>query len=540
MHSVPAALAWEFWARHRWGLSAVLALVLGFALYGAIAPLSANAASLSSMWFVMGLCYVVGVFAYGFDGKLETAESGFPARLFLLPVRTPVLVGWPMLQGMATAVLLWLAWDRLVLRPAGIETAAWWTAMLAAVVAVSQAIAWLPFGLPWVRILVALTVLTALVRAPAILALAGERFADAETQNRILTALAVGLIPVAFLVAWAGVARARRGDGTDWLALGRATTRTGRPARERGPFRSALRAQVWYEWHVRGFGFAVTVTLVLVAVAALSVLVEYDAAARRNFAVVFLLIPVVLAPLWSSHMGTAGESVRSSRLSAFAATRPLGNVSFVAAKFRAAGLAALAAWAVVLVLLPVWLLYTGGYRELGQLWDAAVAKNGTARVIVLCVLLAVGPVLATWRMLAVGMWAGLTGRVWVGLGQTVVLMFVGLQIGHEWTMWNVDAARRERILDALPWVAGVAVAPKILLAVWALSALRRRGELSSAAVAKLLGLWCLVAASLFALLAWLAPPGLVTLSGLALGVVLFVPLARLAVAPLALAWNRHG
>src|SRR5262245_60335623 len=114
MRSPATALAWEFWVRHRWGLSAVAALVLGYTLCGAFGPLSAHPASVSSMWLVMGLCYVTGVLAYGCDGKLETAESGFPARLFLLPVRTWALVGWPMLQGVAAAVLIWLAWDHLV------------------------------------------------------------------------------------------------------------------------------------------------------------------------------------------------------------------------------------------------------------------------------------------------------------------------------------------------------------------------------------------------------------------------------------------
>ena len=106
-------------------------------------------------------------------------------------------------------------------------------------------------------------------------------------------------------------------------------------------------------------------------------------------------------------------------------------------------------------------------------------------------------------------------------------------------MWNADPARRERFLDALPWVAGGAVVLKFLLAAWALRALCRRGELKPGAVAKLLGVWGLVAVGLFGLLLWLVPSGLVPAYGLALGVVLFVPLARLAVAPLALAWNRH-
>src|SRR5262245_46345923 len=145
MHAPALALTREFWARHRLGLSGVVALVLGFALHCAIEPLPAQSAAGSSLWFIMGLCYVIGVFAYGFDGKLESAESGFPARLFLLPVRTWALVAWPMLQGVLVAVLLWLVWDHFVLRPCGIQTPAWWLAMLAAIVATSQALAWLPF-----------------------------------------------------------------------------------------------------------------------------------------------------------------------------------------------------------------------------------------------------------------------------------------------------------------------------------------------------------------------------------------------------------
>ena len=67
----------------------------------------------------------------------------------------------------------------------------------------------------------------------------------------------------------------------------------------------------------------------------------------------------------------------------------------------------------------------------------------------------------------------------------------------------------------------------------------RRGEVRAAAAVKLSAAWAAAVAALFAGLAWLVPPTVVPTYGLALGVVLFVPLARLAAAPLALAWNRH-
>src|SRR5262245_56001116 len=217
MHSPATALAWEFWGRHRLGLSAVGVLILAFAVVCAISPLTTPSAAVHSMWFVIGLCYVIGVFAYGFEGRLETAESGFPARLFLLPVRTWVLVGWPMVQGIVVAVLVWLAWDHLVLRPCGIETPSWWAVMLAAGVAASQALVWLPFGLPWVRLLLAIGVLTLLIRAPAVLALFGERFNAPDTENRVLSIFGAAVLPISFLLAWVGVSRARCGNNPDWL-----------------------------------------------------------------------------------------------------------------------------------------------------------------------------------------------------------------------------------------------------------------------------------------------------------------------------------
>ena len=49
MHSPATALAWEFWGRHRLGLSAVAALVLGFAVVCAISPLPAKHAAIHSL-----------------------------------------------------------------------------------------------------------------------------------------------------------------------------------------------------------------------------------------------------------------------------------------------------------------------------------------------------------------------------------------------------------------------------------------------------------------------------------------------------------
>ena len=93
--------------------------------------------------------------------------------------------------------------------------------------------------------------------------------------------------------------------------------------------------------------------------------------------------------------------------------------------------------------------------------------------------------------------------------------------------------------DALPWIAGVAIAVKILSARWAMQTLCRHGEITTGMAVRTLLIWCAVVAALFGILVWRVPVGLVPTYGMALGVVLLIPVSQLAIAPLALGWNRH-
>jgi hypothetical protein len=533
------ALSWEFWWRHRLGLLLASVGLVGFAVVGLARPFPAALALASSMAFLIGLSYVIGVFAYGFDGKLEGVESGFPARLFLLPVRTGLLVGWPMVQGIAVAVGAWLVWERCVLWPAGVETAAWWTPMLAAVVATSQAIVWLSFGLPWVRILVATTVLIVQIRSAAILTLFGGPLADPRTQEVVLSLVALAIVPLAYLTALAGVARARRGDAADWLSARRSARRAGFADRDLPPFRSALRAQVWLEWRLRGRGYVIVVLSFVAFLIACALLLERGPDRRPGYAATILLIPILVAGLGGLVMGFPGDTFKPGPLTAFLATRPLSNVEFVTAKVRAAGRAAVVCWVLVAAVALAWLTLTGGLQDVASAWNRLEARFGPATAGGLVIALAVGPVAIIWRMFAVNLWAGLTGRGWIVAILGIATAILILQFASEWVRWNADPVRREQILDVLPWAGAVAVGLKLTVAVWALRTLHRRGDLSGAVVLKLLAAWCLAAVGLVGVLTSLLPAGLVPLYGLALGVALILPLARPALGPLALAWNRH-
>jgi hypothetical protein len=80
---------------------------------------------------------------------------------------------------------------------------------------------------------------------------------------------------------------------------------------------------------------------------------------------------------------------------------------------------------------------------------------------------------------------------------------------------------------------------KLTAAAVVLRALVRRGLLEAQTLAILLGLWLLLAGGLFALAYVVVPAGAVPAALLAWGVVLALPLVRVATAPLSLAWNRH-
>jgi hypothetical protein len=540
MHSPTLALAWQLWGRHRLGLAAVLLYLLATAVVFNALPagtLEDRHGALMSIQFVIALIYVAAVFAYGFESRLEARESGFPTRLFTLPVRTGVLVGWPMLQGMAAVALLWLAWARFVLRPSGIEVALGPTALLCvAFVAVLQALLWSPFGLPWVRVALSVVLLPLLAASP----LLGPALGVEESA---LAALYLALLTLGAGTAFAGVSRARRGETPDWAKLFRRLRTAERPARRQAPFPSPARALFWYERrrHLPPFllavaGFAALQLAFIFRLAGPLQDVGYKVFLGLNF----FLFPPVLAPFFGCFLGRTGTAAGSPYpLSPFLATRPVRDTALVAAKLRVAALGTLAAWAIILAASAAWFWYSGADARLWQLVEQFRQAYPAGRLASVAVLAVAAPLLLTWRLLADNLWLGLTGRAWLvragllacGVGLTVAGMLYG-------TLMN-DTTLAGRLWDALPWLAGGTAFLKLLAAAWVGRALLRRGLVSPHALAKWLAVWALAVAGLFVLAYGAVPDDAAPVSLLASGAVLGVPLVRLSAAPLALAWNRH-
>ena len=92
---------------------------------------------------------------------------------------------------------------------------------------------------------------------------------------------------------------------------------------------------------------------------------------------------------------------------------------------------------------------------------------------------------------------------------------------------------------AVPSLLAAAAALKLSLAGWSLRALRRRRLVDASLMAWLLVGWLVAAACLVALIYWLVPGNLVPWYPAVSCIVLALPLVRISLAPLALAWNRH-
>src|SRR5438309_6776466 len=122
MRCVGWGFAWEIGGRHR----LLAALTVGYLL---VLVLLVNAFPVGTfdpqviipltipLWFA--LPYVLILFSQAHDADIVARESGYPRRLFTLPLRTTTLVGWPLAQGAVVVAGLWLALGGRVLRSAG-------------------------------------------------------------------------------------------------------------------------------------------------------------------------------------------------------------------------------------------------------------------------------------------------------------------------------------------------------------------------------------------------------------------------------------
>jgi hypothetical protein len=364
MRSPAAAIAWEFRQRHRWGLMVLTAYMLILALIR-IFILDAGGRvqfedAESFAWAVVvpltsTFLYFLAVFSFGLSGDIAARQSIYPARMFTLPVSTNALAGWPMLYGMIAMALLWLATRFLAAWPAGFDIPVIWPALLAAsLVAWTQALTWMPYALPGLRVIVTILWLAS-IDAVVMVAL------ELKASEGVMLAILAPNVPLAYLAARFAIARARRGDIPDWremfVWLGRIANVL---PRARNQFPSPARAQQWFEWRQHGRSLPAMVGILLPFELALLLI------ARETPVIVFetLLLVLVTPPFMATFVAATVSKSNPNRsdsygVTPFLATRPMTSSSLVAAKLKVTMWSTITAWLLVLVAIPIALRLSG-------------------------------------------------------------------------------------------------------------------------------------------------------------------------------------
>src|SRR5216117_4116511 len=542
MRSPALAIGWEFRRRHRWGLIAVAGYLCVVATIRFLIPEPGEPVLVDSVRFVAAVSvpltttfvYLLAVFSFGFGGDLAARHSMYPARMFTLPVTNAALVGWPMLYGTVAMEILWLAARLLAVWPSGIAIPVIWPALLAAaLLAWTQALMWMPYGLPGLRAIVAVPWLATL-DAVALLAI------HYQVREPMMVAFLAPQLPLAYVTACAAVGRARRGEVPDWRGMFARPGGNAVLTRRRDHFPSPARAQAWFEWRRHGRSLPALVGLLLPFELALLWLAKDAPAFVFEILFLALITPPFMAACTAWTVSQPNPQVRDSYgVPPFIATRPLTSAELIAAKLKMAMWSTLAAWLVVLVALPLALEWSGTWSVVTERARRMNDAIGTPRAATVVLLILTGFIVATWKQLVQSLHIGLTGREWIVKGSVLLTLTLLILLGPI-VEWIIDSPGVQRALwNALPPILGILVGIKMSAAAWIATRLDRSRLLGDRALVLGAACWVLAVLALYGVLVWFFSTPFVAHYLLALIAILAVPLARISAAPLALAWNRH-
>jgi hypothetical protein len=556
-------VAWEIYRPQRGAFLALAGVMLVCTAYRWLIP------GVEAMvgWFpdccvlLLGLSLAAAFVLFKFtDSERRERFTGFPSRLFTMPVRTIWLLTWPMLYGVATVVLLYVAWAGFVLRPGRPEHFPFLfpSLYLATGMICFQAIVWTFARTPVLRLVVlgvwgaALTTawlaFSPLVgKAQVGLVLAEMLHISVRTAQ---SALLLSAGAAAYAIAWWSVSRQRHGVRFKWswprLALVSLALRFRVIPRR---FDSPRAAQFWFEWRRNGMILPAIVGVLLLLIVApfFAVRPFWGPAAQETVLptlVWMLVLPFALAFIIGQGFGKTnfwGQGLgKELGVPQFIAVRPLTAADWLGVKLKAAALSAAVTWSVVALVITAWLITCCDLRPLGALVLALpsfVWLGALAAPLSLLLLLAM---LLTWRLLIANIYLGILGNR--GLFNTafcvVFLMIFGPMPLIGWCLTHPEEAKNLLVLlPGLQWLLVVLVALKLGLALRFLLKATRSRLVSTGGALGYFSVW-IWGTQLLLLLVLVAPVTDALARVLGLLALLALPLARIALAPLAFAQSR--
>lgn len=470
----------------------------------------------------------------------QRVQIGYPARLLLKPVGAAHLALTPMLFGGAAFVALLTVWGRILapLLPANGLSPIWLEGVALSFFWWMQALGW---GLPYFPARSLILLMAAVVH------------------------LLVGLIPLsssAVLLQWRGLilgvmllsAVLVAVHGLKWMRCGawegpsRFYGLWKRVAPALAPklskkFSSAFRAQFWLEWRRQGLvlpGMCSAITIVILPVVFLIQKQSIEPGQDLDFATVaagmILLVPLMLSGAMGTAMARFDPVRPAGDLPVYISVRPMTNGDFVITKLAVALASSALTWLLMLVIgcLCLAILRKGSLVPAGSPYGFVGLVIGCLPALLLLILL-------TWNNLVSGIAAGLTGRPWM-----IGLFTTGKGLAGAGLVALIFAAKLNEDFRAvlLRWLLSLlclCLTAKVAVSIASFHYGLRRKAITHGAVGWIVGGWltcgAFVAGYAGLICQAVNKPGLWL--WIALGGFLILPLTDFAIAPLAMAWNRH-
>jgi len=260
------AMIWGIWVRNRNAILAVIGITLATCIFNLALPDSLR--SMQGNRFKFGaregltmlnmnlgaavFIFLLAIFNYTEENP-GTGSTGFPRRLFTLPVSTFRLVAVPVVLGVVSVELIYLVWVKAVFWEPGNLT--WWFAILfPTYMILYQTIQWTFANTGAMRMLVQGLVGIVVMFVPNL------NWQRSFSESGLMFAVTSAAV-MAFVISWAYVARQRSGGGSHVPSLKPPIELLSYPGSRNGrSFRSPAAAQFWFEWRRFGWVLPLLVT----------------------------------------------------------------------------------------------------------------------------------------------------------------------------------------------------------------------------------------------------------------------------------------
>jgi len=479
----------------------------------------------------------------------QQSSTGFPRRLFTLPLTSFHLVALPAFLGIATFEVLGAVWRTLVFRD---RVNVFGTVLIAVYIVLHQTVLWTIPRLGSFRMLV-----LGIIGMVFIVAMGLPTFPQDPLpwwlRVHFLTLWMTFVGVSAFLFSWTYVAHERSGGGSrrSWVKVVAERVFEALPRRTKA-FATPASAQFWFEWRRSGFMLPMLVgAMLILVIAPLSWIMRDDGGNTMRILLAVMAMPIVLAFPVGKAFSKPDWRSNDMGLSSFIAVRPLATADLVVTKMKVAAASAAISWLLVCGFVAVWFGLWASWDRLNMfrvvLWSlygrSAYPQYGLA------ILSLAAGMLLTWRFLISSLWLGLSGNRKLFAGSAVayilagvsMLVFAAISSTNNGSVQDWMFRGFGNVLPDLVRIVAIAVIAKFMIAAWSWRSTDHRRVREYLAV-WLCGTLALIA---FVLLFWAGARHLVPSDShqlrslLILGAILAFPFARLGVAPMSLARNRH-